>query len=236
MPTRFNGPLLQNDNSRGSREHLAHLPLSSEDGYISYFNDFLVAADYAAANWVITTTEDGTGSATEALAADEIGGALLLTNADADNDLDSLQATEETWALGDEKRLWFSCRAKVAGAATVDAFIGLAITDTTTLVTSDRVGFQISAGDASILCISEKDATETQTDSGADAVDDTYVTLSMYWDGKSKVKFAVDNAVVATHTTNNPDDENLAITLHVQNGAAAVNTMTIDYIKVVQER
>ena len=49
---------------------------------------------YTAGDWVITTTEAGTGSATEALTSAD-GGVLLLTNAAGDDDFDSLQ-----WAGG----------------------------------------------------------------------------------------------------------------------------------------
>ncbi len=47
-----------------------------------YFNDFTT---YVAGDWTITTTEGGTGNASEAL-TNVAGGALLITNDDADND------------------------------------------------------------------------------------------------------------------------------------------------------
>ena len=67
-------------------------------------------------------------------------------------------------------------------------------------------------------------------------VDDTYIKLSMYWDGVSKVRFYVNRSLKVTHTTNNPDDVNMTITLHHQNGEAAIQTLTVDYIHVVAER
>lgn len=236
MTTRFNGPLKQRENRRGSREHLANIPLGQESDYVVYFNDFLVEQDYAAADWVITTTEAGAGSATEALAGDELNGALLITNDDADNDLDSLQHTQEVWKLASGKKLWFSARLKVNDADQVDEFWGLCVTDTSPLDATDRIGFQITDEDASIDVLSEKDSTETITDSGVDAADDTYVKISFYWDGASSVKFAINDAVVATHTTNIPDDENLCLTLHHQNGEAAAQTLTVDYVHIVMER
>ena len=59
--------------------------------YHTYFNDF---DTYLASDWTITTTEDGTGSATEAL-ADGDGGLLLVTNAAGDNDHDFFQLVKE---------------------------------------------------------------------------------------------------------------------------------------------
>ena len=236
MSTRYTGPLLNRELARGSREWFSNLPSSEDPDYTVYFNDFLVAQDYATSDWTITTTEAGTGNATEALAADELNGALLITNDDADNDLDSLQHTEEVWKLASGKRLWLEMKLKVNDADQLDEFFGLAITDTTPLDTTDRIGFGIADGDASINAISEKDSTETLTDTGEDAADDTYVTLGLYWDGVSSAKFFVDRELKATHTTNIPDDENLCITLHHQNGEAAAQTLTIDYIYVAKER
>lgn len=231
------GPGLNEEKQRGDREWFSKLPIGQEPDYISYFNDFLVAQDYAAGDWVITTTEGGAGDATEALAADEIGGALLITNDDADNDSDELQHTEEVWKLASGKRVWFETRVKVSDATQSDLFVGLSITDTTVIDgVTDSVGFRKDDGDANIDVVSEKDSTETLTDSGVDLADNTYVKLGFYWDGQDSVEFFVNRAKVATHTTNNPDDENLCVTLALQNGEAAAKTMTVDYIYVCQER
>ena len=233
MATRFKGPVQYRENNN---PWFKNLSIGENPDYSVYFNDFLVEQDYAAADWVITTTEAGAGSASEALATDERYGALVITNDDADNDSDSLQSTQEFAALSSGKRTWFETRIKLNDADQVDVFIGLCITDTTPLVATDRVGFQIDDEDASILCKSEKNSTETSTDSGEDAADDTYVKLGFYWDGASAVEFYVDRELVATHTTNIPDDENLAITMHLVNGEAAAQSMTVDYLYVAQER
>lgn len=237
MSTHFTGPILNKDNNRGPRELMSKMPVGADlMDYIVYSNDFLVEQDYAAADWVITTTEDGSGSASEALASDEVGGALVITNDDADDDSNSLQLTQETFKLASDKRVWMEVRAKVNDADQVDAFIGLCVTDTTPLAATDRVGFQIDDGNASINVLTEKDSTETKTDSDVDASDDTYVKLGMYSDGSGKVEFYVDRNKVATHSTNIPDDENLCVTLHLVNGEAAAQSLTVDYIHVVQER
>lgn len=230
------GPQLNPRQSRGTRQWHSNLPVQPGPEYVVYFNDFLVTQDYAATDWTITTTEGGTGSASEALAADELNGALLLTNDDADNDLDSLQHNEEVWKLESGKRLWFAARVKINDVDQVDDFIGLAITDTTPLDTTDRIGFQWTDEDASIDVLSEKDSTETLTDSGVDAVDATYVDLRFYWDGAGKVEFFIDDEHVASHTSNIPNDENLCITLHHQNGEAAAQTLHVDYLYVCKER
>lgn len=236
MATHFTGPLLNRELDRGNRQWFSKLPITPGPDYAVYFNDFLVAQDYAAADWVITTTEVGAGSATEALAADERSGALLLTNAAGDNDLDSLQHTEETWSLSAGKRLWFETRVKINDVDQVDNFLGLCITDTTPLDATDRVGFLLVDGSPSINVLCEKNTTETLVDTGEDAADDTYVTLGLAWDGKNKVEAFVNRQLKATITTNIPDDENLCVTLHHQNGEATAQTMHVDYVYVCQER
>lgn len=233
MATHFTGPVLHKEKDGVWN---AKLPVAQDPDYVVYFNDFLVEQDYAAADWVITTTEAGAGSATEALAADELNGALLITNDDADNDLDALQHTQEVWKLASGKRLWFKAKLKVSDVTQSDLFVGLSITDTTVLDTTDRVGFQSDDGDALLDILTEKDSTETNTAGVATLVDATYVELGLYWDGKAKVEFFVNDALVGTHTTNIPDDENLCLTIHLQNGEAVAKTATVDYFYVAMER
>jgi hypothetical protein len=234
--TKFTGPLQNAIKVGGARQFFGDLPIGQEPDLCVYFNDFLVAQDYAAADWVINTTEAGSGSATEALAADEACGALLITNDDANDDVDSLQSTEECWRLASGKQLWMEMRVKVSDADDVDMFVGLAITDTTPRDASDRVGFSLADGSAVIQCECAKDSTGDATSSGVSAADATYVKLGLHFDGKNKVRFFIDRSLVATVSSNIPNDENLAITLNIQNGAAAADTLHVDYIYVAQER
>ena len=59
--------------------------------YHMYHNDF---DTYLASDWTITTTEGGSGNASEAL-GDGDGGLLVITNDDADDDNDFLQRTSD---------------------------------------------------------------------------------------------------------------------------------------------
>lgn len=236
MATHFTGPVLQTELSRGNREWFSNLPVTSGPDYCVYFNDFLVAQDYAASDWVVTTTEAGAGDATEAIAADELNGALLLTNDAADNDLDALQSAEEFVACLPGKRMWFETRLKISDADQIDLFVGLSITDTTALASTDQCGFLLVDGSAALSAVSLKNSSGTTTASVATLADDTYVRLGFYYDGVSKIKYFVNRGLVAEHTTGVPDDENLAITIHLQNGEAVAKTATIDYFYVCQER
>jgi hypothetical protein len=91
-------------------------------------------------------------------------------------------------------------------------------------------------GSADLSFVTTKNTTSTTTSSIATLADATYVVLGFHWDGKNKVEAFVNRSLVATHTANLCDDENLAVTLNIQNGAASANTLTVDYIYVAQER
>jgi len=220
--------------TEGSKEWYSGLPIAAGDpDFCTYFNDFFV---YTAGDWTVTTVEAGAGSATEALTADDRNGSLLLTNDDADNDSDSLQLKADIFGLAKGKRLWYETKIKVSDASQVDMFIGLNITDTTPLATTDRVGFQITDESTAIEFLTEKNSTETKEPTEVNAADDTYVTLGFSWDGSNKLDYFVNREKKGSITTNVPDDEDLAITMHIQNGEAVAKTMSIDYIFCAQER
>jgi hypothetical protein len=209
-------------------------PYPSDQTYYGYFNDFMT---YNSGDWTITTTEAGTGSATEAVTS-SAGGALLLTNAAGDNDLDFLQLKGEAFKLSSSKRAYFSARFKVSDATQSDFVMGLQITDTTPLATTDGVFFIKDDGDTNLDLIVEKDSTSTDTTAIHTMVDDTFVTVAWYIDpDASKVWYSINNAEpVSVVNTNLPDNEELTVSFGIQNGEAVAKTMTIDYINVMIER
>jgi hypothetical protein len=206
----------------------------------TYFNDFHT---YVAGDWTITTTEAGAGSATEAL-ADEAFGALLLTNAAGDNDLDFLQKVGESYQFVATKKLFFKARFKVSDATQSDWIMGLQITDTTPLDVTDGIFFQKDDGDTNIDFHVEKNNTATSSAAVGTNADDTYVTLAFAYepggkDGKTESQFHVfvdGNRVASVANTNAPDDELLTVSFGIQNGEAVAKTMTIDYILASIER
>jgi len=202
-----------------------------------YFNDFTT---YVAGDWTITTTEGGTGNASEAL-TNVAGGALLITNDDADNDSDEFQLAVESFKFASGKKSWFKTRFKVSDATQSDWIIGLCITDTTLIdAMSDGVYFKKDDGDASIDFALELNGSATEASGIATQSDDTFVTLGWYFDGDTTngIKYYVDGTHKGTQTTmtNLCTDEELAVSFALQNGAAAAKTMTMDYIFAAQER
>ena len=209
-------------------------PYPSDQTFYMYHNDFFT---YNSGDWTITTTEAGSGSASEAVTS-SAGGALLLTNAAGDNDLDFLQLKGEGFKLSTSKKAYFSARFKVSDVDQSDFVMGLGITDTTPLDTTDGVFFISADGDAGLDFLVEKDNSATTTEDVATMADDTFITVTWFIDPDgSKVFYSVNNAApVGVVNTNLPDDEELTVSFGIQNGEAAAKTMTIDYVVAAVER
>tara|TARA_R100000700_G_scaffold41133_2_gene59975 strand:- start:4291 stop:5007 length:717 start_codon:yes stop_codon:yes gene_type:complete len=210
------------------------MPYPSDQTHYGYFNDFMT---YNSGDWTITTTEDGTGSATEVITSGA-GGQFLITNAAGDNDHDFFNLKGESFLITGSKRAYFSARFKVSDATQSDFVMGLQITDTSPLAVSDGIFFIKDDGDTNLDFIVEKDSTSTDTTAIHTMADDTFVTVAFFVDPNTAlVQYSVNNAEpVGVVNTNLPDNEELTVSFGIQNGAAAAKTMTIDYITVIVER
>lgn len=212
---------------------LAWFGLPDPSAWHTWFDDFDI---YTAGDWTITTTELGTGSATEAI-QDADGGVLLLTNAAGDNDHDFLQYASETFTMTAGKQFVFKARFKVSDATQSDFVMGLQITDTTPLDVTDGIFVQKDDGDTNLDAHVEKNNTATSSTGIHTVADDTYLVVGIYYNGTDEVQFWVDGAKVASlATTNLPDDEEMTISFGIQNGEAVAKTMSIDYILAAKER
>jgi len=198
-----------------------------------YFNDFY---DYTAADWTITTTETGGGSATEAL-SDAAGGVLLITNDDADNESDEFQKDGEAFQLVVGKPLWFEARMRVSEATEVDFLVGLCITDTTLIDgLSDGVYFLKDDGDTAIDYHCEKDSGDSTGNTGVN-LSTAYRKYGIHFNGAGQVDYWLDGVRVASVTgANVPDDELLSISFAIQNGDGNARNLSVDYIKCFQVR
>lgn len=198
-----------------------------------YFNHFTT---YDANEWTITTTEAGTGNASEVI-ANEAGGWLLLTNDDADNDNDFLQLKGEAFRFVAGKKLWFEAKLKTSNATESDIVMGLQITDTTPLATTDGVYFIKNDDATGVDFVVVKDSTATTVEDVAVMANNTEIILGFYYDGAATLEYRVNREKVGTAAvTNLPDDEDLTISFGIQNGSAGAKTLSVDYIRVeVQE-
>ena len=214
----------------GEQSLFAELGQPAATNFHTYFEDFDY---YTAGDWTVTETDAG---ATQAL-TDGDGGLLLITNTAADNDLVSLQKKGESFRFATGKALFFEARFKVSDATQSDVVIGLQITDTTPLDVSDGVFFIKADGAATVNFLVEKNNTATTASAIATMADDTYIRLGFYYDGSSAVQYFVNGTYTGSSvTTNLPDDEDMTVTIAIQNGEAVAKTMTVDYIYVAKER
>ena len=218
----------------GTDSTLGKLKAPAPHKYHQYFNDF---DTYLASDWTITTTEDGTGSASEAL-ADGDGGVLLVTNAAGDNDHDFFQLVKEGFKFESGKQIGFHVRFKTNDATQTDIVAGLQLTDTTPLDVTDGIFFLKSDGAATISFIVEKDSTQSTLTLPNSLADDTFMTLGFVYDPKDQKFHVYQNDVLAgtVVSTNAPDNEELTVSFGIQNGAAAAKTLSVDYIGAHKER
>ncbi len=189
-----------------------------------------------------------TGSGTRAIAQAK-GGILLVTNAGADNDRNFFQNVDvasgqvaEHYKFVLLKSLYFGCRFKTSDATQTDILFGLQITDTTPLAVTDGIFFRKDDDARIISLVGCKNSTESVSN-GVDGtsgylVSDTYTTLEFLYDpSAAKISGYQDGINFASiPLTNVVDDEELAISWGIQNGAAAAKTLSVDWIRVVAER
>jgi hypothetical protein len=214
----------------GEQSLFAELGQPAATIFHTYFEDFDY---YTAGDWTVTETDAG---ATQAL-TDGDGGLLLITNTAADNDLVSLQKKGESFRFESGKALFFEARFKVSDATQSDVVIGLQITDTTPLDVTDGVFFIKADGAATVDFRVEKNNTATTASAMATMANDTYIRLGFYYDGSSAVQYFVNGTYTGSSvTTNLPDDEDMTVTIAIQNGEAVAKTMTVDYVYVAKER
>lgn len=198
-----------------------------------FLQPLLTAAD-APVNWTVTLVEGGAGEST-ITKPDGVDSGLLFTTDAAEDDGINAQWKGEPFKLNANcKALYFYARLQASTAAQIDWLIGLCITDTTLLGgMSDGIYFEKLDGNTTISCTTEKDSTETQTDSVATVTAATDVELEFYYDGTA-VEFFVDGVSVARHTANICDDEDLTPSIHVLAGDANARTVTVKEMRAIQ--
>ena len=222
---------------------------------IVYFDDFTDGWGYEAGDadntgkfsetanlgqWLVSLVDGGTDAGHVVACTDAaLGGWLTLTTNDADNDALHLQLNGEAFKLAADKQMVVETRMKITDASDSDWLIGLAATDTDPLTAvTDGVYFRCADSTGDIDAVTEKDSSETLTDTGSDLADDTFVVLRAEIDGTAKVSFYVDGVLKATHATDLPDDQPLtpSVSIRVDNGSGGAETMVIDYIYCAAER
>lgn len=237
MSQTITGPIFDSGALNNFRDLFRLMPLTLDPDYIVLFDDFQYVGNDQTNEW--TVVKDA--GAAVAIEADTLGGILLLSSAaTTDDDGASIQGNEIFKAQAG-KRIWFEARVKVSDADQCDLCLGLTVNFAANpeamLTAADRIVFQVDDGNASILCKTEKNGTETSSDSEEDLADDTFVKLGILVTGVEKVEFFVNRVLKVTHTTNIVDDENLTVGFFGLSGNnTGTHTRAVDYIFCVAER
>ena len=201
--------------------------------HVEIFDDFIqptFSATEGVGVWKATV--DSGGAITVAPAA---GGHVVMTTDTTDDDDLQLHSADEWFSFSATKDLAFEIRAKCDNT-NVGLFYGLAETPivqgdlNATILAESLCGFHMNEV-ASILFTTCDDTTATTTDTGVDAVADTFVTLGFTYTAADTTWRAYVNGelkVTSTATTN-PASE-LGLVMAMRNGDGSANVTTIDYV------
>ena len=234
----FTGPILF-AGKNNEKKWFENLPIDKNPDYVVYFDDFdRIGFDSNTGHRWTVVKDSG---ASVGIAADQFNGLVnLYSTATTDNDGASIHKNE-IFQVQANKDLWFETKVRTSDVTQTDLCFGFTVnfaTDPENMLTrDDRIVFKKDDGDASILCKTEKDGTETSTDSGIDMTNDTDVTLSIRCQSTGKVDFFVNRKLVATHTDNIPTDEILTIAaMSLSGDNSGTKVTSIDYMFAASDR
>jgi hypothetical protein len=201
-----------------------------------YLNDFMRGPGLSATAIGDDMTVTATGTS-PVIFGDGAGGMLLITTGGTENDGVNIQALGENFHLGATgiRALYFGARFKISEATQSDFFIGLCDTDTDILGgADDSIGFRKADASAAVSFVTEKGTTET-TAAAFTAVADTWYIAEFYYDADAgTLEVFVNGASIGTVATTNLPDEEQRVSVAFLTGDTAAETMTIDWINVVQ--
>lgn len=192
----------------------------------------------------IWTLAESSTAATELHDLTVTGGVLKITQAATDNDVVSLIANSgiKVSDLKAGEPIFFGVRFKTDDADDVDLHIGLGIHDTS-YQASEPAGhctFRLVEASAGLDLVARKDGTSTTADNIITIADDTWVRAFFKYTPSATTDIGDLEYVVHSNGTvqsgtigtagNFPDDVVIFPVIQVQNGAAAADTTSIDWI------
>lgn len=221
--------------------------------HVIFFEDFItggygtsVGGKFAttanAAEWLVT--DDATS--TQIIADSGVGGILTLDPSTSAADFCSCQLNGESFAVRNNKKMWFGARFKISDADDGPYFIGMASTDVSGATlgpiydgTNDSIGFRAASSSSAVMhYVVEDDTNETAATTGTTLEDDTFVEVGFFLNGRSYVEFFVNGSRVAKTSVNIPDD-NAYVTPTIEIGSTTGTTSTtmgVDWIYAICER
>ena len=190
-----------------------------------------------------TVNIDNSGDAA-ALDSTKTGGVLKMTNGDTGGDEVSIAALGAGFACdaASARKIWFECRINLDDISGTGFFVGLASNnggEEVTIIDSaeDALGFIMTTGASpDIKSIGATGNTETQTDTGVDAVDQAWIVLSYYFDGTT-AHFYVNGDLKVSTTSNLPVDGTILFpSIEFTSVGTDSDVNYIDYVRCCMER
>jgi len=214
--------------------------VANDDFFLAHAASGLVGA-----NWIVTL--GGAGSPTAVLVNTIPGGCVKVLAGTTDDNIARLFAPNHMFTLdaASARKVWFETRLKVTDASDNGFFAGLASTGDEAVDTAfvgggldTAMGWQVIDGQASVKLssIAAKDDTETVTASSTDLGDDTFVTLSIYFDG-STAHYYINGTLSHSSASNLPlDGEAMFPHLEFVQQTNDNDVMHVDYVRYCMER
>jgi len=201
--------------------------------YVTFWDDFI--HEPLSTEWTITATSAGSG--TSAISTPDVnGGMARITTAANEDDGIFAQTIGEVFLLESTKKTWMKTRISVGDAIQSDWVVGLHSTDTTPQDATMRFLWESVDGAAAVYFNNDDNTTDTDSSTLVTMADDTFVTLGVYYDGKSTIKCYANDSHVDTITSITIPGAEMAVGFGYLNGAAGAETADIDYIFVAKER
>ena len=211
------------------------------EGVVKFIHEFTIVpigADNAdPLGWVMTAIAGDAGDATLTAGVTHSGEMICGTDS-TENDGFNLYVDGEAFKLEANKPCYFGMRLKSSDADATDLIVGLATIDTGIWanVPNDIVYFHSADAVAVFSFSTGKDSTYTTDASAGTLEDNTYSILEFYWDGSTYIHAYFDGVLVASSSTNLPDNEALTPHIELLTGESNMNTVTIDWMRVIQCR
>lgn len=228
------------------RSVMGNFGAPSPQQWVTYFNDMTNAPGPTIPNATdqqYTVTKTGAGTIAN---TDGAGGLSLFTTAAGVADNIFVQTKGEAFRWVSNKRMLFEAQLSCSEATLSDFFVGLQITDPTPLDVTDGFFFYKATAATAIQFRVEKNDVAATLALGAYTAA-TMITLGFYYNGIPVYVNGVANYKFDVYLNRQPigqvlattqvcDDEDLCVSVGIQNGNAVLRTLTVDYIFAAVER
>lgn len=216
-------------------------------GVTKYINNFetLDSDDSTgdATEWELTITEGGGGGDTTHVITDLVGGALLITTDNLENDGINMQlgaVAGESVGLSADYPLYVGTEFAINDVDQTDIFVGVGVTDVDwSGGLTDGMYFRSIDGSADLYFVTEKNSVE-RTKKVATLGDNTYIRLEYLYDGVDVKVYLnsveVTGAATAFGATSFPNDELMRLTVEFLTGETTANTLTMKWLRMIHLR